>query len=307
MRMVMRVTLGGISPTTSTSERDERDGFGPIRTAAARQTSEMNEDDRHSRQRILTICVAFLTVGPNLQSASGEPTRDNDLMETVLDCAEDRHQEFFLILPIFLEKVRQRILNISAKNLDNLLCELGGLLELYAHARSQYLQELTAQLLNATMDLWVPNEGSTIGDILTKVQSLGGWLSRALLNQKIKSWRVRDSLARFLDTYLLRDPHEMKWAPRQNDETDEEREERLEISPTHLLPFMNSDEDIRVRFRVAVINARLFAVARLRQSPPNDMYTSIQKWFTKDIDKYVSFCLQKRPSIADEDQVTNIS
>lgn len=288
IRIILRVTLGDapIASNFRSSDRDDKDDFGPIRTAAAQQTSEMSEDDRHFRHYILEICVGFLTVGPNLQSASGEPTRDNELTETVLECAEDRHQDFFLILPIFLDKIRQRILNITAKNLDSLLTELGRLLELYAYARSQYLQTLTTQLLNATLDLWALNEG-TIGDILHKVQLLCAWLSGALKRHKIRSWRVRDSLARFLDAYLLRDQREMAWAPRNDNETDEEKEGRLEVSPTHLLPFMNADEDIRVRFRVAVINARLFVVARILQSSPMEMYGSIKKWYTNDIDKCV--------------------
>ncbi|KAF9466074.1 hypothetical protein BDZ94DRAFT_1319724 [Collybia nuda] len=289
IRIILRGTLGDTIPVTPgirTSDRDDKDGFGPIRTTAAQQTSEVRGDGRYYRSHIMEVCIAFLTIGPALQSTSGESTRDDKLIEIILNCAEDRPHDFFLVLPVFLDKVQRRILTIVPNSLDNLLGELGRLLALYAYARSQNLQMLTTNVLRSTLDFWVSKDFKvTDNDILDKVQGLCAWLSGALRNQKIKSWRVRDAFARFLDAYLVRDWRELTWAPPEEDETDN-REKNWETFPTRLLPFMNSDEDIRIRFRVAVINARLFAVARKLQSSPMEMYDLIKEWYSVDVDNY---------------------
>jgi ataxia telangiectasia mutated family protein len=285
IRIVLHMTLGNDTPTTShqPTDRDDKDGFGPIRTATAQQSSDMWENDVHSRHHISEVCIAFLTVGPALQSTSGEPTRDKELTETILDCAENTPQAFFLAFPIYLEKARQGILSISVKNFDRFLNELAKLLQLYAYARSRSLQALAIQFLNSTLDIWASRQVA-IGEVLDKVRDLCAWLSGALHRRKIRSWMVRDLLARFLNIYLLKDPHQWAW----ESHGDNESEGQDDLSPIGLLPFMNSDEDVRVRFRAAVINARLFAVARIRQSSAMEMYKTIKRHYTVDIDKCVN-------------------
>ncbi|KAJ7612476.1 hypothetical protein DFH06DRAFT_1274623 [Mycena polygramma] len=83
----------------------------------------------------------------------------------------------------------------------------------------------------------------------------------------IRSWKIRDALARFYDRYLMHDPSQAAWF---NPEEDED--EKAEGLPTKVLPEMNRDDDIRVRFRAGVLNAHLFAVGRSTGLRALDVY-----------------------------------
>jgi serine-protein kinase ATM len=246
----------------------------------------VNEDSDVSyfNRNVLEVCIAFLTVGPALQSASGEATRDKSLTELVLNCAESRPSAFLLVCPILFQKTRQGFVNLSVKNLDSFLDELGSLLQLYEYARSRRAQLLAAQFLNSTLDTWA-SQHIVMGEVLGKVRYFCDWLAGALKKQKIKDWFVRDFLARFLDRYLAKDPDQSAWSG-----PDDEKE-HTEHLPDALLPMMTSDDDIRVRFRVAVINARLFAVARHVGRSALALYDSIKHWYTVDLDKYAARCI----------------
>lgn len=281
LRGVLRAMLGAESSVFAAGQTSavDNDGFGPIRTTTTRQSSDVSEDRDASYFNciVLETCIAFLTVGPALQSASGEATRDKSLTEVVLSCAESRPSVFILVCPILLQKTRQGFVNLSVKNLDNFLDELGNLLQLYEYARSRRAQLLAAQFLDSTLDTWASGQ-IVMGEVLGKVRNFCDWLFGALKKQKIKDWFVRDFLARFLDRYLAKDPDQSVWSG-----TDDEDTEHL---PDSLLPMMTSDEDIRVRFRVAVINARLFAVARRVGRSALTLYDSIKQWYTVDLDNY---------------------
>ena len=285
LRSVLRAMLGAESSEFSTSQTSamDNDGFGPIRTTAARQFSAVSEDiDASYFSRIvMKVCVAFLTVGPALQSASGEPTRDRSLTELVLNSAKLRPSVFFLVCSILFQKTRQGFVNLSVKNIDSLLDELGNLLQMYEYAKSRRAQLLATEFLDSTLDTWASGQ-IVMGEVLGKVRHFCDWLSGALRKRRIKDWLVRDLLAQFLDRYLAKDPNQSTWASADSDEEDAEN------MPDALLPMMGSDEDIRVRFRVAVINARLFAVARHVGRSALSLYDSIKQWYTVDLDKYAS-------------------
>ncbi|KAF8074865.1 hypothetical protein FPV67DRAFT_1475236, partial [Lyophyllum atratum] len=284
MRDVLRVALGD-KPTAQVGPHgmdvDEQDGFEPIRTSIEHSTNQNDlTADIHSRHFILDVCFSFLTVGPALQSASGEPTRDKDLMELILNCAEPRPEAFLLVFPIALEKSRQRTLNMSVKSLDSFLNEVARLLQSYQYARSHRLQSLAILLLASTLEIWASPDVA-IGETLDKVRQLCDWLSLALRKKKIRFWAVRDSLARFFDQYLLKDPTEHAWFL----EEDQEQTEGEEL-PSSLLPMMGADDDMRVRFRVAVINARLFAFARRTGRPINSVYVAIKDQLTVHLENF---------------------
>jgi ataxia telangiectasia mutated family protein len=266
---------------------DDKDGFGPIRTTAA-QSPEVNQQNEGaaSIRYITEVCMSFLAVVPILQSFSGEPTRDRDLTELVLGCAKLRPEKFLLVCPIFLDKIRQRTLNLTVNNLDKFLDEFAKLLQLYTYARSEQLQLLATHFLDSTLHIWLiqPVVASEVGD---KVRQLYEWLSGTLRKQKIRAWKIRDSLARFFDRYLACDPSQVAWTVLDDDEDEQQKLERLNGLPSALLPMMSSDEDIRVRFRVAVVNARLFAYARRAQHPVLATYDAIKQWYTVDLDKCV--------------------
>src|ERR1700733_7253389 len=133
---------------------DYGDGFAPIRTThSITQAAEaiQQADSLQATQCIIDNCMTFLAIVPILQSSSGEPTRDKDLAELVLNCADDK---FLLVGPIFFGKVRQRILNISLSILDGFLGKFEQMLKPYAYSRSEKLQLLTIQFLDSTLHHW---------------------------------------------------------------------------------------------------------------------------------------------------------
>ena len=252
---------------------DDKDGFGPIRTIPAHSSSRTTQaaEDSQPAQQLLQICISFLTCGPFLQSASGEPTRDKELTEIVLRCAENQPARFGLVCPIFLSQVRHGILNLHLKHLDSFLNQMSELLKQYQFARSERVHQLLVNLLDSTLSTWLTPQAQS-SDVGEMVGELCAWLARALRKQKISTWALRDAFAQFLDRYLSLDPSQTYWSTTEED------------LPTALLPMMTADYDIRVRFRVAVLNTRLFG---LEVHTPTTMYTLVQKWYTVDLEKYV--------------------
>lgn len=223
--------------------------------------------------------MTFLAIVPILQSTSGEPTRDKDLTELVLNSADTA---FLLVGPVYFAKVRQRILNISLNVLDGFLDKFDQMLKQYTYSRSEKLQLLTTQFLDATLHHWKQDNvsSSEVGD---RIRDLCQWLSDTLRRNQIRSWRTRDCVARFMKRYLVEDPEQVIWTMVSPD--DEGRNIKTEASPAAILPMLGADQDIRVRFRVAFDNASLFTVARKTGRDPSQLYSEIKGWLTDDIDE----------------------
>lgn len=287
LRETLKVMLSGQSPVSYTGHAtsDDNDGFEPIRTAAnSRPTDASNRHEIFSSRCAMETCIAFLTVGPTLQSASGEPTRDKILTDLILNCAESQPEVFLLVCPILFDQIRRGYVNLSVKNLDSFLDALAGLLQTHTYSLTKRSQLLVVQFLDATLDVW-SSRLISIGEVLHKCQGFCDWLSGTLRKQKIRAWSVRDFFARFLDRYLSKDPEQLSWA---GSDSIADSPDGL---PDALLPMMTSDEDIRVRFRVAALNARLFGLPRHQGRSALDVYSSIKKWYTVDLDKCVSNCI----------------
>ncbi|KAG5339469.1 hypothetical protein C0989_004155 [Termitomyces sp. Mn162] len=274
MREVLRIALGAKPRSPAHAmDADDHDGFGPIRMA----TEQLSKDDATveliSNCFTMDICVSFLTVGPALQSTSGEPTRDKQLVDDVLDCAKSRPEAFLSVLPIVLGRSQQNFLNISVKGLDSLLNELSGILPLYQFSRSDRLQYVVIQFLESTLEVWA-SANVAIGDTLDKIRDLCHWLSNMLAKGKIRSWGVRDLFARFIDRYLTQDPSEQAWDGPIED-----------LTPSFLLPTMSQDDDIRVRFRVAVKTAGLFTFTRytVPKRTTSEVYLAIKNKLTIEL------------------------
>ncbi|KAG6890108.1 hypothetical protein C0995_012059 [Termitomyces sp. Mi166 len=276
MRQVLRITLGDKSDSPAHAmDVDDHDGFGPIGMATEQPST--NEDDATveliSNCFTMDICISFLTVGPALQSTSGEPTRDKQLVNDVFNCGQSRPQVFLSVLPIVLDKSQQRFLNLGVKGFVSLLDTLMQLTPSYRYARNDRLQSVVIRFLESTLEIWA-SASAAIGDVLEKVHKLCQSLSGALKKGNIRSWRVRDLFARFIDRYLEQDPLEQPWASQAED-----------WFPSSLLPAMSQDDDIRVRFRVAVKTARLFAFARhtVPRRATKEMYLVIKNRLTIDL------------------------
>jgi ataxia telangiectasia mutated family protein len=258
---------------------DDKDGFGPIRTT---QTATPLAENQHLNNSganccITEICVSFLTLVPILQSSSGEPTRDKELTEFVLDCAAE---SFILVGYAFFNKICQRTLTLSMNNLDNFLEKLESLLQEYAWSRSEKIQLLAVHLLQSTLPLWL-QRSVAVADTGHKIRLLCDWLSNMIIKKKARYWRVRDYIARFLEKYLSLDPQQEIWLIRDDAELLQNNQ-----LPQSMLPSLGADEDIRVRFRAAVLSPRLFSVARTIGRDPMLVYVDIKQYLTVVLSRY---------------------
>ncbi|KAJ7281510.1 hypothetical protein C8J57DRAFT_1559254 [Mycena rebaudengoi] len=242
------------------------DGFGPSTTHRSHETTKYAGETSCIRC-IAEVCTSFLTVVPILQSASGEPTNDKELIELAITCVETFTVTSLLVCHIILSHVKRKTLALSKVNLGLILEELGEPLQSYQHGRSEACQNLAVHLLDCTLHIWTTTT-------VDHVRLLCSWLSDALRGSKsddssartsIRAWKTRDALARLFDGYLKHDAAQAAWF---NKDEDEARHKNG--LPTKMLPSLNEDDDIRVRFRSAVLNAHLFAI-----DPATQVYQSL--------------------------------
>ncbi|KAF8216514.1 hypothetical protein K438DRAFT_1953444 [Mycena galopus ATCC 62051] len=221
---------------------------------------------------IAEVSVGFLTIIPILRSVSGELTNDKELTELVINCAETPTETSMLLFRIFLRHVQQKTLALTTR----------GILKSYYHARSESAQMLAVEFLESTLHIWCAAEEERAAN----VRQLCAWLSSALKAGKktrthIRSWKIRDALARFYDRFLMHNPTESAWYNAEEDD-----EERADGLPSKMLPEMNQDDDIRVRFRAGILNAHLFAVGRSVGREPLEVYNSIFVCYPRDLANY---------------------
>ncbi|KDR80743.1 hypothetical protein GALMADRAFT_241175 [Galerina marginata CBS 339.88] len=282
LRKVLSQLLNGSSgDPNEQAMNDEKDGFGPIRTTnLQRSTPNPRADDNRSTKHLFQICISVLACGPFLQSPSAEPTRDKNLTQLVLDNARTHPHKFSLLCPLLFGKARQGILYLSVKTLDSFFDEFESLLGQYAFSRSERFQQLLLDLLISSLGIW-KNEDTRAPEVHGKFLQLCRWLSEQYIMEKIRSWSLRDAFARFLDRFLSEDPAQVSWIP---PEEFEEVEDYQALLPTSLLPKMNMDPDLRVRFRAAVLNARLFSLCQRIDQAPLDRYMLIKNSLTSEVD-----------------------
>ena len=278
LKDVLRVIVGQKCNDARTShtmnDADDKDGFAPIRVNQQSPEARQQTEERIAHRYIAEVCVAFLALVPILQSTSGESTRDKELTELVLQS----ESKFHLVASVFFKNVGQRHLSLSASTLDLFLKKIGDLLQQYNYSRSEKLQLLVTQFLDSTLHIWSQESmaNSEIGD---DIREFCHWISSILKDNKIRSWKLRDFAVRFLDRYLHTDPSHSVWA---RDGVD------MDCLPANLLPILGADRDIRVRFRVAVVNARLFSIARTVGQDALVLYDTIKRSLTTDLQKYVT-------------------
>lgn len=283
-RDVLRAIVANKSNTDDrthhTMDIDDKDGFAPIRTShnitPSTETGQ-RADSAHASRFVTSIGMAFLATVPILQSSSGEPTRDKDMAELVLNSSGDA---FLLVGPTYFEKVRQGILSISLNVLDSFLDKFESMLTQYTYSRSDALQLLTTKFLDSTLKYWLKDSVSN-SEIGEHIRTLCRWLLQSLQCQKIRSWRSRDCVAHFLTRYIAEDAAQTVWSISPADPDGEPG-----TLPVTMLPRLGADEDIRIRFRVAAANASLFSAARKTGQDLSQLYLEIKNWLTKDILKY---------------------
>jgi serine-protein kinase ATM len=276
MKTTMRLVLSRITGHSSTSygvDTDDQDDFGSTRgtIAAAPVEAQRQSNGRTSVEAILDVSVSFLANGPILQSLGEEPTRDRELTDIILNCDGD---EFLLASKAYLANIRRRTLNINPTTLDNLLVKFASLSTQYIYQLNDEVKLMVIRLLDSTAHLWTQPD-LTGYDIVDKVRRFFRWLLELVqvtkdeegkkTKTKVRSWRVRDAFVAFLARYMALDPFERIWATRSpsvDDDDVDSSDGHPPILPSHTLPTINQDDDIRVRFRSAYANATLFNLPR---------------------------------------------
>jgi ataxia telangiectasia mutated family protein len=298
LKKTLRVVLArstGRPFTTDGIEADDEDDFGPPN---ATSTTAPVEAQRHSNGRvsadaILEVCVSFLAVGPILQSSGEEPTRDRELTDIVLNCDGD---EFLLASKAYLTNVRRRALNINLTILDNLLVKFASLSTQYIYQLNDELKLMVIRLLDSTVHLWIQAD-LIDSDTVDKVRNFFEWLLKLVrvtddednngARTKVRSWKIRDAFVAFLVRYISLDPLERLFAVRRSLDddcggSDSDSDSHLTL-PSGVLPTINQDDDIRVRFRSACANAMLFDLPRFSDGQHMTLYSGIHSRLCHDV------------------------
>ena len=280
MKTTLRVILARSSRTSDGIEAEDEDDFsltGGTSTAAPVEAQRQSSGRVHV-ESILGVCMSFLAMGPILQSSGEEPTRDRELTDIVLNCDGD---EFLLASKAYLVNVRRQALNINLTTLDNLLIKFSSLSTQYIYQLNDELKLMIVRLLDSTAHLWT--QPDSVGhDTVDKVRNFFAWLLELVRitkdedgkrsKTKIRSWRVRDAFVAFLVRYMTLDPFERIW----DDAGDADANDGFPPTlPSHTLPTINQDDDIRVRFRSAYANATLFNLSRFNNNQPMVHYREI--------------------------------
>lgn len=276
---------------------DAEDDFGQLRTAQTTVASAEPSDTSTAYMglRSIQICMTSFAVVPILQSSSGQPTRDKDLAELVLNSDDSRLID---MASAYFSIVKTGTLSISNSNMTAFLTLLRELWAQYAYARDERFHRFTLLFLHSTMTQW--NDPATPNEICESTRDL--WkhvVTKSLLRGRMTSWRERDAVVRFLDANLALDPEERFWAPvadilvesssaPSQSGTDDPEPVKIAILPASVLPTLGGDADIRVRFRASAASARMFARASKLGQNLNTLYTDVLGYLTSDEHAYVT-------------------
>ncbi len=222
----------------------------------------------------------MLAVIPILQSSSGEPTRDRALTDIVLNAKPD---QFLALGPAYCEQVGRRTLNLSTTTLQALLDKLLELSATYSYKGNEETLLLIVNALDRTSHVWM--------DPIVAASEAGGrartfcWETiDRLTDRSQRSWRVTDAIIRFLDRYLTTDPSQEIWAMPVQDANCPKDDQ----FPAAVLPTLGTDDDIRIRFRIAATSPRLLTVGRLAQRDlMYEVYPDIQRNLSTQQEKSV--------------------
>ncbi|KAG2343944.1 hypothetical protein BDR05DRAFT_883039 [Suillus weaverae] len=277
LRESLRTMTGQLRQGAQDVRALDVDGFSNITTAhtgPSTQEDAAHDDITVANQYLADLCITFLAVTPVLRSSSAEVLRDRELTKLIVHCPAER---LLLIGNAILGSVRRRVWSLDIDVFDALLDKFEDLLGSPTHRRNVDLQLMVVDLLDSTSHFWLQksNAGADIGD---QIRDLCGWLSHNMIKRKFISWKVRDFASQFFARYIAQDPSESFW-PTIYEKKPVER-------PSTIIPILNMDQDIRVRFRAAVVNARLFTLVRFAGQNSLDMYNTIKKGLTNDLSNY---------------------
>ena len=308
LRQTLRMVGTSVTPQRIESSTDQAtDGFEFRVSNETKNNFEQDARAPGTLSRIVRTCVGCLATFPLLRSSSGDPTRDQDLFQLVMESEDD---SLYFLAETYLRFARRRILHISPTNLKELLEKIGSLGEAYSYSSWEGMRLLAVSGLRSTISIWA----SCPDDSLLEVaQELWSWLCQITFQRRhMLSWRVADAMTLLLDDYLQIEPSEASWpmqsvnlgADSQGEASSSEegsggsdedlrpspksrRNSRKYKTPHGLLHRLSRDPDIRVRLRAVVASARSFSVAPVLRVEPKDWYNSIREELCTDPEKYV--------------------
>ena len=280
MRSILQTVVREAFPPPDRKREVEqtRDGFSGLR--ASREGTPFFQVASNSVlvRSIMDTCFSVIATFPLLQSSSGEPTRDRELMQWFEDdvCQDDSHETFFAVLPSLMLQVADRTLNLSASSLTSIFEWLGLLIRTYNYKRNDGVKTLIARFLQSTMHIWLDPAGHSEASALAP--HLVKWLiDNCVIHDENDptnlSWRSRESILLLLSDYIERDPTQSVYTDVVAD---------AELLPHMILTRFGNDDDIRVRARAATANARLQYHINALKLRPMDLYTLVRVSLSAD-------------------------
>ena len=174
------------------------------------------------------------------------------------------------MIPSYSENVRCGRFNLGVNATDTLLLRFSQHMRDPAFAKRETMNLEVIRFLDATIGVWL--QPSAV-DALCKVQFLYKFYSDMIVGKKVRSWRVRYAFSCFMSSYLNKDPWQKAW-------NDAEVDCCL---PSELLPQLGSDEDIRVRFKLATLSAKLLSPTNLAEKDAPTVYRELMEGLPKDL------------------------
>ncbi|TFY62114.1 hypothetical protein EVJ58_g4067 [Rhodofomes roseus] len=226
-------------------------------------------------------------------STSGQPTRDKDLANLVLESDDSR---FLDMASVYFNIIKSGMMSISTSSMEQFLERFGELWPQYDYGRNDRLQHLSLHFLHSTMTHWLDH--ATPVSICDAIRELWTRLAAKLLCGKMTSWKTRDAFISLLDASLLHDPREQFWSDASDAEDNDpgymsdagqdasENVGATSLLPASILPRLGADVDIRVRFRASAAVARMFARACKLRRDPTRLYTAMRPYLTRDHTEY---------------------
>ncbi|KAF5387310.1 hypothetical protein D9757_005776 [Collybiopsis confluens] len=269
LRNLLRITMGKqpVSPVDALSV-DDSFSVGHVRIPLPGAPSQDTTQNSVVRS-VAGACIAFLCVGPLLQVTSGQPIRDNELTELMLDCVDTDIERFLLVCPAYFDNIRNKRLEMTNTNLASFLTHLSQHFQSYPLQRREDFNLQLVSFLDATLSSWIALvQENKEEDIVDNFGHIAHYYSVSLRNQKNGFWRVRDAIARLFDRYLLLDPSQKAWT--------------RDDSPHKTLLLLIKDDDIRIRFRLSAINARLLDLT----PDPMALYAEMRELYAKDLSQF---------------------
>jgi len=233
---------------------------------SANNTASRSRAEGRLKSFCIDLSITFLAIAPMLQSAddgivhetfldNANLPRNPRLLQLVMVNPTRQPDEFAVMLPHLLECIRRRQVYVSDEDAELLARSVGAMAcRIYLTNGTVKGQYLVMQFLYCTAYLWVGAQ-SRFPKLLTQVAALHnlvrGWIRKGTMS----CWRARDHLICYLHHYLSLDPTESLWSSVRPGKPPIGPEE----FPSHILPDLTADSDVRVRFRVGVANSKLLA------------------------------------------------